>query len=227
MDHNLDDLEFEDPLDGSLLDVSYQEEVGEQYTCGICDASYSTKQHLKRHLKAHDDRFSFQCRSCTQYFTTEDALISHKNPKHSAKSHLCTSCGKTFAKKAHLNVHQSRFHEPGPLTQSYQCHFEGCNKTFHQKEKFQDQMNIHTGSKPYSCGHCSKTFHGKYYRNSHEKICMGDQKTKCDICDQVLSDLSSLKRHKDAKHNKMVFTCYCGKVFAYQSSLNKHKKNKH
>ena len=36
MDHNLESIDFEDdPLNGSLLDVSSQEEVSYQVTCGI------------------------------------------------------------------------------------------------------------------------------------------------------------------------------------------------
>ena len=35
MDHNLEDIDFEDPLDGSLLDVSVKWEIGEQYTRSI------------------------------------------------------------------------------------------------------------------------------------------------------------------------------------------------
>ena len=40
MDYNIEDTDFEDPLDGSLLDVPIQEEVGEKFTCGICDARF-------------------------------------------------------------------------------------------------------------------------------------------------------------------------------------------
>ena len=53
MDHNFEDIDFEDPLDGSLLDVSVQEEIDEQYRCGISNASFFLKSNLKRHPKAH------------------------------------------------------------------------------------------------------------------------------------------------------------------------------
>ena len=217
-----DDIEFDEPLDGSFLDVSHQEEVGsERYTCDICESTYSSKYNLKRHAKTHDERFTFECTKCTQYFTTDEALKAHQNAKHSGKSHLCTSCGKLFLKKAHLRDQQRRFHQPESLEPSIKCQFEGCSKSFQQKEKYYDHMNIHIGSKPYSCGKCAKTFHGKYYRNRHEKICTGTLKTECNICGQVLCDLCSLKRHKDAQHNKKVFTCHCGKMFARYRSTRK------
>ena len=126
MDHNLEDIDFEDPLDGSLLDVSVQEEIVEQYIFGISSAVFFCllKSNLKRHL-------IFHCK-CTQYFTSQIALTSQQNAKHNAKHqlHACTSCDKSFFGKSHLNAHQGRFHELGPLGHSYQCHFEACNKTY-------------------------------------------------------------------------------------------------
>ena len=46
MDHNLEDIDLENPSNGSLLDISIQEEVVEQYTCAICEASYSKKSNI-------------------------------------------------------------------------------------------------------------------------------------------------------------------------------------
>ena len=44
-------IEYADTLDGSLLDVSVNEEVKETFECDICGGHYSTKANLKRHLK--------------------------------------------------------------------------------------------------------------------------------------------------------------------------------
>ena len=41
MDHNLEDIDFEDPFDGSLLDVSIQEKIDELFACGISGATFS------------------------------------------------------------------------------------------------------------------------------------------------------------------------------------------
>ena len=40
MDHNLKNIDFEDPFDGSLLNDSIQEKIGELFACGISDASF-------------------------------------------------------------------------------------------------------------------------------------------------------------------------------------------
>ena len=137
---------MEDPLDGFLLGVSIQEEVGEQFTCGICDASFLVafvlkKSNLKQHLKTHSH---FIARSA--HTISHNILhLSNNNAKHRAESqlHVCTSCGITFYRMANLNIHQSRFHEMD--------HWHiASDVILKQKEKLHDHMNIHTGSKPYS-----------------------------------------------------------------------------
>ena len=45
--NNLDDIDLEISLKGSLLDVSIQEEAGGQFTCDICDTRHSKKINLK------------------------------------------------------------------------------------------------------------------------------------------------------------------------------------
>lgn len=152
-------LEFADPLDGSLLDVSVNEEVKETFECNICGGHYSTKGHLKRHLKKHEDP-AFECKKCTLYFSNGVELTAHQKAKHTQKDELCTACGKAFAKKAHLLDHQRSVHEQdNNLEARLACPFTSCTKKFLTKKKFQDHVNKHTGVKPYSCTVCLKDFH--------------------------------------------------------------------
>ena len=46
MDHNLEDIDFENPLNGSILDISVHEKVAEQYTCDMSDLSYFKKSNI-------------------------------------------------------------------------------------------------------------------------------------------------------------------------------------
>ncbi|XP_053395655.1 gastrula zinc finger protein XlCGF7.1-like [Mercenaria mercenaria] len=185
------ELEADEPLDGSLLDISIEEEVdNEVFDCGICSKSYKTKDNLKRHLKVHDDKYKFSCTCCTLFFTTEHEYNVHKQLKHST-SFLCITCGKTFSRKAHLTDHAA-LHEPAANPDKVQvCPFDACRKKFTKKTRYQDHMNIHTGVKPYECSCCQRKFHGRYAKNQHERVCAGVVENRCEVCSSVFTDKST------------------------------------
>ena len=225
-DENDEAVEYAEPLDGSLLDVSVNEEVKETFECNICGGHYSTKANLKRHLKKHEDP-AFECKKCTQYFPSAAELTTHQEAKHTQKNELCITCGKAFAKKAHLHDHQRSVHEQNySLEARLACPYTSCTRKFLTKEKFQDHVNGHTGVKPFSCTVCSKDFHSRYYKSKHEKVCTGETSTTCETCGKSLCDMSSLSRHRRTQLQGRQFTCRCGKRFRYESSLVRHQKNK-
>ena len=192
-EENDEAVEYAEPLDGSLLDVSVNEEVKETFECDICGGHYSTKANLKRHLKKHEDP-AFECKKCTQYFPSAAELTTHQEAKHSQKNELCITCGKAFAKKAHLPDHQRSVHEQNyNLEARLACPYTSCTRKFLTKEKFQDHVNGHTGVKPFSCTVCSKDFHSRYYKSKHEKVCTGETSTMCETCGKSFCDSSSLK----------------------------------
>ena len=47
-EENAEAVEYAEPLDGSLLDVSVNEEVKETFECDICGRHYSTKANFKK-----------------------------------------------------------------------------------------------------------------------------------------------------------------------------------
>ena len=222
--------EFQGPLECSIIKTKvscHKDLSGKNFICNICDRQYANRANLNRHLKKHNDKFTFECKKCTQYFSTQDALNEHQKTRHGSKTHLCTSCGKAYGKRAHLTVHQRRFHQSEYLEPNLICPFENCTKTFQQKERYEDHLNVHDNVKPYSCSKCKREFHSRYYKNSHEKMCTGKISYKCDECDQVFCDKSSLARHKNTQHNSKVYDCSCGKTYLYENSLRQHIRSKH
>ncbi|XP_046348258.2 uncharacterized protein LOC124128726 isoform X17 [Haliotis rufescens] len=46
----------------------------------------------------------------------------------------------------------------------------------------------------------------------------------CDQCDKVFTEQRSRKRHKIAIHDKVTYSCLCGRVFSFRCSLKRHRK---
>ena len=53
MDHNLKDIDFDNPLNGSLLYILIQEEVTEPSTCDMSEAGYSKKSNIWNNKLRH------------------------------------------------------------------------------------------------------------------------------------------------------------------------------
>lgn len=47
----------------------------------------------------------------------------------------------------------------------------------------------------------------------------------CPNCDRVFVTSTARKYHVEAVHDLMIFTCVCGKMYKYRSSLQKHLRN--
>ena len=187
---------------------------------------YKTKDSLRKHTKKHSSD-SFECSRCTQFFKTQEDLNAHLESKHS-RNHLCVSCGKSYMTKSTLSVHVERKHPhmEGTRRHALVCPYDTCCKTFYQKTKYQDHLNVHSGATPYSCTECSRKFHDRYAKTAHENVCAKTSPWTCEICKIDFSQKCALNRHVDSQHIGKRVSCVCGQTFAYHSSLHRHMKNK-
>lgn len=197
--------------------------------CPICDKQFKRKDNLQRHSKIHSATPQYHCRHCNQYFSSSESLAKHNAEKHDSPL-LCSTCGKTFQSKSAAKRHAALQHQilpdmPSKLT-IHECPYQDCSKRFNQKTKYIDHLNIHTGDKPYYCAHCEKRFASRYLKNQHAEICGGKVSLVCPHCGLAYSSKTMLERHIDAKHLLKPYPCQCGKVFAYQSTLCRHRKDK-
>lgn len=90
--------------------------------------------HLKIHLRTHDNAKPFQCTACNRGFTTAAALTSHslthkKGQSNGELSYKCGICNEKFTSESDLQVHVLG-HElpssPGKTDKVYQC--EKCQE---------------------------------------------------------------------------------------------------
>jgi uncharacterized Zn-finger protein len=136
MSQESDREEISEAVDGSFLEVSLVQDVKSQdFSCDLCGKKVTTKSHLIRHMKTHDETAkATRCSDCNVFFKNEEAMQDHTATKHD--SNICEVCGKLFKRKRDLEVH-SKLHavnEANHVDESLPiCPFEGCRKVFSRK----------------------------------------------------------------------------------------------
>lgn len=55
---------------------------------------------------------------------------------------------------------------------------------------------------------------------------IGDQRAlyPCEECGKMFTDQAGRRRHREANHDKVTYTCVCGGVYMYRGSLQRHQK---
>lgn len=101
--------------------------MGHNYSCSLCDRTYSTKFALRRHEYYHLGNNSFTCDLCHRRFTRKDTLALHMRT-HSGTEYVvkCPECPKTFKHNHDLGYHKNRAHT---LAKPYAC--DVCGEAFH------------------------------------------------------------------------------------------------
>ena len=174
------------------------------------------------------------CPICKKVFTEKRKVKPHIMRMHlKIKNHSCDICGYTAFTKFDILRHQKSLHLPPDENSMDLRVCPDCGKSF----KGNNHLTLHIRKKhlqitKYQCDHCSFRTYGKYEIRSHlQNIHVPKEFKKsfsCDQCNAILSSLSTLKVHKDAKHSGLrPHSCFCGKTFPLKESLKTHVKNVH
>jgi uncharacterized Zn-finger protein len=131
------------------LEVRAQQEP---YGCTLCTKSFSSKQELKIHTRAHTGEKTHTCKQCSKSFSQAGNLRRHIKDHTGERLYSCSQCSKSFAYSSALQVH-FRIHSG---EKPYSC--SQCYKSFARLDKLHGHLRIHSGERPYSCVKCSNSF---------------------------------------------------------------------
>eukprot|EP00117_Sycon_ciliatum_P007239 scpid85435/ scgid10432/ Zinc finger and BTB domain-containing protein 40 len=117
-----------------------------------CVVTFSSKRHWRRHVRSvHGaDRHAFSCQSCNARFSRKDALTRHvKGANLSCKrtpcitrkypAYYCKACEKTFPSQRAIASHRDAVH---PKVKR-KCPAEGCGKLFSSSNLFYRHVRGH------------------------------------------------------------------------------------
>ena len=222
------------------------------FTCEICNKSFSSKAALSRHLKVHQDTVKTEKQikvepspevpslnaQSTENVKTEgeenSTVVNKKTPKKRGrargnKTYPCDSCIKVFNKPSHLLRHKVKHTGERP----WPCDF--CGKGFVSKSNMEKHRVLHSGIKKEICDECGKAFalHSYLVRHQmlHQKerdIQMGiveeQERHLCSECGKVFSKAHYLSRHLERHIRGKCYECrICGKKFSQRMNRINHE----
>uniref|UniRef100_A0A8D8Q0K3 Zinc finger protein 26 n=1 Tax=Cacopsylla melanoneura TaxID=428564 RepID=A0A8D8Q0K3_9HEMI len=213
--------------------TKYKKASPKNFECLVCHRNFEKSFRILNHTrKCHPSYNCFMCLFCEKLFPSVTKLTKHSKTIHSQSTHACVTCWKVYTSpkclKTHLKVCQT------PLLSKIQVNCEVCGKIL-QTQSIENHLRVHMGI-VFPCTECSETFlHFKTlcrHRNvKHRGIFL-----KCNLCAQIYSDDSDLKRHvarhkiksSTEKGNSQLYSCdLCGKKFVSKSHMSDHIRSIH
>ena len=70
--------------------------VTEQWQCTICEQSFTCKNYMKKHMKAHAGQFEYSCQICEKKFWQRQDLEGHMSSHTNEKLFDCSICGNKY-----------------------------------------------------------------------------------------------------------------------------------
>lgn len=182
---------------GEFVDVvededSFQEK--QEFECSLCGIALSSQSLLDQHTNQHQVATEqYKCDLCSKIFFSMDLLNLHCRRDH--KLFLTQKSDNQTLSSSEVKV----------------CDWEGCNKTFYDRNKFRQHM--------------------KYHEQRADRVARGlkvaglKSSTTCDVCGKVLKYKSYLKAHMLSHTKEHPHTCViCGMAYPNPKRLEDHMR---
>ena len=82
-----------------------------KFQCNQCESSYTSKRHLRRHIKTVHEGIKYDCSQCSQQFTQGSSLKIHIQSFHKGVKFACSECDHQSSTRQNLTLHIQSIHE--------------------------------------------------------------------------------------------------------------------
>ncbi|VVC33280.1 Zinc finger C2H2-type,Zinc finger, RING/FYVE/PHD-type [Cinara cedri] len=146
-----------------------------EYSCQECSTSFSTSEHVQKHLmETHAQNF-YRCMLCKEVFPTKAALKVHFSMNHGSENRMfrCNNCTGGSRPLFHTEIefidHLRNAHysarSPPPVQTSLMLRCLVCHATFNSQSDMEQHLASH--SKQFQCQFCSEAFHIEFLLDRH------------------------------------------------------------
>ncbi|XP_073538247.1 uncharacterized protein [Phyllobates terribilis] len=190
-----------------------------QFSCPVCEKSYTRKSNLVNHQKSHSDVPPYSCSECGKCYNNKSSLVIHQRIHTGETPYSCSQCGKGYRKRSHLVMHQRSHTGVKP----YSC--SECGKGYNNKSNLVIHQRIHSGEKPFSCSECGKSYRKNAHLVIHQRIHTGEKPFSCSECGKCFTQISHLLTHQKSHTGEKPYSCSeCGRCYTRKSYLVDHQK---
>ncbi|XP_019755152.2 zinc finger protein 569 [Dendroctonus ponderosae] len=199
--------------------------VKKVYDCRVCNKTFTRKDNLADHLKAHAGiamkrRKPSTCEFCLKEFSGISLLQIHIRTHTGERPFACDVCEKKFASAGAMTKHRRKHTGEKP----YIC--PQCGSRFAAKETLNRHWRIHTGDKPHKCRFCGKGFIQPSQLRAHIFHHTGENAYNCPHCNRAFNRKLRLTTHIKFMHEGAAPTpCPepgCGKTFFRKEDIHRH-----
>ncbi|CAH1183730.1 unnamed protein product [Phaedon cochleariae] len=220
----------------------------QNFVCGECNKSFSTKQNLEVHNRAVHNQSVVNtktteiivedppsdvtsqksvCGECNKSFSTKQNLEVHNRAVHNqVKPFECHKCDKTFAYASTLKFH-SIIHDRedgGNAAKGFPC--DTCGKVMaHPSSLAYHKESEHGAGNRFVCTRCDKTFKHRQLLLRHQLVHTERRPYTCKKCDATFKSQANLANHEVVHSGARKYVCkVCGQRYAHRTSLTLHQR---